>query len=246
MKKNYFWGVFLILAGAYLVVSQMGYLPRVGAFTLIFTIVCLAVLVSSILHVSFGGILFPLAFIGIMYDHQLGITAITPWTILLAVLLGTVGLNLLFGRFKKRHWHTHCKHKHHKGHWDVETGSDGTRGERSGENLDGDWVHICSSFSSVIRYVTSENLQTADIEASFGAAEIYFDNAQVPSGQVTVNMNCKCAGVELYVPHNWQVINHIQSFCGAVDEDNRPRGEVIATLTLEGNNSFGGITITYV
>ena len=25
MKKNYFWGVFLILAGAYLVVSQLGY-----------------------------------------------------------------------------------------------------------------------------------------------------------------------------------------------------------------------------
>ena len=244
MKKNYFWGVFLILAGAYLVVSQMGYLPKVGPFTLVFTIVCLAALVSSILHLSFGGILFPLAFIGIMYDQQLGITAITPWTILLAALLGTIGLNLLFGRFKKRHWHVH--HKHHKGHWDVGISSDGKSGEGSSQNLDGEWVHIRSSFSSVIRYVTSENLQTVDIEASFGAAQIYFDNAQIPSGQATVNIDSKFAGVELYVPHNWQVINHVVSSFGAVDEENQCTGERTATLMLEGSNSFGGITIIYV
>lgn len=244
MKKNYFWGIFLILAGAYLVVSQMGYLPKVGPFTLVFTIVCLAALVSSILHLSFGGILFPLAFIGIMYDHQLGITAITPWTILLAALLGTIGLNLLFGRFKKKHWHRH--HKHHKGHWDVEISSDGRSGDGSNENLDGEWVYIRSSFSSVIRYVTSKNLQAATIEASFGATQIYFDDAQIPSGNATVNIDSKFAGVELYVPHNWQVINHLASSFGGVDEKNKHTGELTATLTLEGSNSFGGITIIYV
>lgn len=244
MKKNYFWGVFLILAGAYLVVSQMGYMPKVGPFTLVFTIVCLAVLVSSVLHLSFGGILFPLSFIGIMYNKQLGITAITPWTILLAALLGTIGLNLLFGRFKKKHWHRH--HKHHKGYWNVENGRDWESEGVNVENLDGESVYIRSSFGSVIRYVTSDNLKMADIEASFGAVEIYFDSAQIPLGQATVNIHSKFAGVELYVPHNWQVINHIVSNFGAVDEDNRRKGEVIATLTLEGSNSFGGITITYV
>lgn len=244
MKKNYFWGVFLILAGAYLVVSQMGYLPKVGPFTLVFTIVCLAALVSSIPHLSFGGILFPLAFIGIMYDQQLGITAITPWTILLAALLGTIGLNLLFGRFKKKHWHR-C-HKHHKGHWNVENGRNGENGGDSVENLDGEWVYVRSSFGSVIRYITSDNLKRADIEASFGAVEIYFDNAQIPSGQATVNIDSKFAGVELYVPHNWQVINHLASSFGGVDEKNKHTGELTATLTLEGSNSFGGITIIYV
>ena len=97
MKKNYFWGVFLILAGAYLVVSQLGYLPAVGVFSLLFTVVCIAVIVASIPHVHFGGILFPLAFIAIIYDKPLGITAITPWTVLLAALLLTIGLHLIFG-----------------------------------------------------------------------------------------------------------------------------------------------------
>lgn len=102
MKKNYFWGVFLILAGAYLVVSQLGYLPAVGVFSLLFTVVCIAVIVASIPHVHFGGILFPLAFIAIIYDKPLGITAITPWTVLLAALLLTIGLHLIFGRFRKK------------------------------------------------------------------------------------------------------------------------------------------------
>lgn len=236
MKKNYFWGVFLVLAGAYLVVSQMGYLPQVGVFTLVFTIVCLGVIVASIPHLSFGGILFPLAFIGIMYDKPLGITAITPWTILLAALLGTIGLNFIFGRFRKKHWHGHkhcCKDKED---WDkADTGG-----------LDGENVWIRVSFGSVIRYVNSTDLKMADISASFGAAKVYFDHAQIPTGNVTVNVDCHFGGVELYVPRNWQVINHVDSSFGAVDEKNSHSGELVGTLTLEGSNSFGGITIIYV
>lgn len=237
MKKNYFWGVFLILAGAYLVVSQMGYLPTVGVFTLIFTVVCLAVLVASIPHANFGGILFPLAFIGIMYDEQLGITAITPWTILLVALLMTIGLHLIFDRFrKKKSW------KHHHRHGENSKFSP----ENPNESLDGEYVYLHTSFGSVIRYVTSQDLQTVDIQVSFGAASVYFDNARVPSGNAVVNIESSFAGVELYVPHTWQVINHVNSSFGAVDEKNKHTGELEATLTLEGSNSFGGITIYYV
>lgn len=245
MKKNYFWGLFLILAGAYLVVSQMGYLPKVGVFTLIFTIVCLAVLVASIPNLTFGGILFPLAFIGIMYDKQLGITAITPWTILLAALLGTIGLHLIFDRFRKKGHHHWCGHRRKKaGNW-VENYSKDSIGE-SEESVDGEHIYIHSSFSSVIRYVTSPDFQSADIEASFGAVSVYFDNARIPSGNAVVNVESSFAGVELYVPHTWQVINHVNSSFGAVDEKNKHSGELTATLTLEGSNSFGGITIYYV
>lgn len=236
MKKNYFWGVFLVLAGVYLVISQMGYLPHVGIFTLIFTIVCLAVLISSVLHLNFGGILFPLAFIGILYDEQLGITPITPWTILLAALLGTIGLHLLFGKRRKKHWHGHNFH----------AVGNKNRGKTDSESMDGEMLYIHASFGEVIRYVTSQDLQTADIDASFGAAKVYFDGVQIPSGNATVNIDCSFAGVELYVPHNWQVINHIDSVFGAVDEKNKHTGELTATLTLEGSNSFGGITIIYI
>ena len=111
IKKNYFWGVFLVLGAAYLIISQLGYLPAFSVFTVVATMACIAAFVHSLLHLSFGGMLFPLAFLGILYDKQLGITAITPWTILLAALLGTIGLNLIFSRKK---WEVKWKHKNNQ------------------------------------------------------------------------------------------------------------------------------------
>mgnify|MGYP006893000712 FL=1 len=37
-----------------------------------------------------------IAFICIIYDDWLGITALTPWTVLGAALLGSIGLSLIF------------------------------------------------------------------------------------------------------------------------------------------------------
>ncbi len=231
MMKKIFWGMFLILVSVYLVVSQMGHLPTVGVFTIICTIACLAVFIGSIPHLHFAGLLFPVAFIGILYDEQLGITAITPWTILAAALFGTIGLHLIFGRFRKK-----GRHSQKKVEWE----------NVNIENQDGKYVHIKESFGSTIRYIKSEDLEKTDISVSFGAAKIYFDHADIPSGNAVVNLKCRFAGIELYVPHNWQVINHIDSGFGAVDVDNERSGEVTATLTLCGSNEFGGIEIIYI
>lgn len=236
MKKNYFWGIFLVLAAAYLIISRLGYLPVAGVFTIIATIVCIAAFVHSLLHLSFGGMLFPLAFICILYDEPLGITAITPWTVLLAALLGTIGLNLIFSRAKwKKHWN------HHKNYM---------TGERehfdNGENIEGEYIYMKSSFGSLLRYVTSDNLRCAELESNFSGVKIYFDNAKVPSGNATLNLDVNFSGVELFVPQNWKIINHLGSSFGGVSEKGKtPSGEAV-TLTLEGENSFSGITVYYV
>ena len=208
MKKNYFWGVFLILAGAYLVVSQLGYLPAVGVFSLLFTVVCIAVIVASIPHVHFGGILFPLAL--------------------------TIGLHLIFGRFRKKI--VHRGHSKKRDDWD----------EVKGERLNDDELDISSTFGSVIRYITSEDFRYAEIDASFAGVKVYLDQARIPSGNATINIDSSFAGVELFVPKEWQIVNHVESSFGGIDEKNNRNGEVTATLTLEGNNNFGGITIYYV
>lgn len=234
MKKNYFWGLFLILAGAYLIVSQMGYLPKVGVFTSAATIVCIAALIHSVLHLSFGGILFPLAFIGILYDEPLGITAITPWAILLAALLGTIGLNLLFANAKAKR---HFKYKHKK---------EMKMNMEKGENVEGENIYLKSSFGSLIRYVTSTDFRYAAVESNFSYVKVYFDNAVVPTGNATLELEANFSGVDLYVPSNWQIINHLDSSFGGVSEKNKQSGEVTATLTLEGENAFSGVTIYYV
>lgn len=240
MKKNYFWGLFLVLAAVYLIISRLGYLPAVGVFTVIATIICIAAFVHSLLHLSFGGMLFPLAFISILYDKQLGITAITPWTVLLAALLGTIGLNLIFSKTKwkykwKRNWDHHGKHK-----------IAGNDHFENGENIEGEYVYMKSSFGSLLRYVTSDNLRYAELEANFSGVKIYFDNAKVPSGNATLNLDVNFSGIEIFVPENWKIINHLGSSFGGVSEKGKtPSGETV-TLTLEGENSFSGITVYYV
>lgn len=233
MKKDYFWGIFLVLIAAYLIISRLGYLPAVGVFTIVATIICIAVFIHSLMHMSFGGMLFSLAFVGILYDKQLGITMITPWTILLAALLGTIGLNLLFPRHDKW-WKKDETYQYTNNHFS------------NSETIEGENIYLKAACSSQIRYVTSDNLCYAEVDASFCGMKIYFDKAKIPSGNATLNMNVSCAGVELFVPSEWKVINHLNSSFGGVSERGKTSSGDGPALTLEGRNSFSGITVHYV
>lgn len=233
MKKDYFWGIFLVLIAAYLIISRLGYLPAVGVFTIVATIICIAVFIHSLMHISFGGMLFSLAFVGILYDKQLGITMITPWTILLAALLGTIGLNLLFPRHGKW-WKKDETYPYTNKHFS------------SSETIEGENIYLKAAFSSQIRYVTSDNLKYAELSANCCGVKIYFDNARLASGNAVLDMDVSFSGVELYVPAEWQIINHLDSSFGGVSEKGRSSSGEAATLTLEGKNSFSGISVIYV
>ena len=239
IKKNSFLGVFLVLGAAYLIISQLGYLPAVSVFTVITTIACIAAFVHSLLHLSFGGMLFPLAFLGILYDKQLGITAITPWTILLAALLGTIGLNLIFSRKK---WEVKWKHKNKS----IMNKIDKNVNPDSSESIHGEYVYMKSSFGSLIRYVTSDNLRYAELEANFSGVKIYFDNASVPSGNATLQVDINFSGVELFIPDSWKIVNHLDCTVAGLSEKGKTPSEDHVTLTLEGESTFSGITVYYV
>ena len=104
-RERIFWGILFILMGIFLVVSKLGYFPNVNALSLLLTAFLAAIIIKSLLHLNFAGILFPIAFICIIYDKQLGITNITPWTVLVAALLGSIGLSMIF--HKHIHWDHH-------------------------------------------------------------------------------------------------------------------------------------------
>ena len=104
-SSKVFWGIFFILAAVYVVISKFGILPDIGVFSIILTVFFLWLFVEGIRNVNFWEILFSIAFICIIYDEPLGITALTPWTVLGAAFLGSIGLSLIFGG-KKRKWKT--------------------------------------------------------------------------------------------------------------------------------------------
>ncbi len=233
-KNRLFWGVTFILTAIFLIVGKLGYLEDLSIFSMIFTVFLGAVLVKSIYPVNFAGILFPLAFLGIIYDKQLGIENLTPWTVLAVAALGSIGLSMVF---YNKSW---C-HYHHHGHWGKEF--------EDFEVIDvEDESHVkqSTSFGASSKYINSEAFKQADLECSFGAMNVYFDHAQVQDSQVLVRVHVSFAGMELYVPKEWAVDNQVRASFGAVEEKNNHVANETVKMVLVGDVSFGAIEITYI
>lgn len=101
-NSRVFWGVFLILGAVFGLAAQMGLVQGVGGWAIFGTVLFAALLIKSLMNLSFFGIFLSIAFIAIIYAEQLGITAITPWPILGAAFCLALGCSWLFP--KKRNW----------------------------------------------------------------------------------------------------------------------------------------------
>lgn len=226
-KKNIFWGVFFLLGAVLLIVSQLGLLSGINLWTALFSILLAAVLIQSILHRSCGGVLFSLAFGCIIYAKPLGLEAITPWPVLCAAALGTIGCRFLFGR--KRDY----RPNHHEGHFsDIQ------------DQISGDTVELETSFGSSIKYVHSERFQRARIHCSFGAMKVYFDNAFIQDGTAVIELDVSFSGVELYIPKDWELICDASVSLGAVETPSQTGGG--PRVTLAGSVSFSGVEVFYL
>nr|MBQ8252023.1 hypothetical protein [Lachnospiraceae bacterium] len=231
-KENLFWGLFLIAAAVFILVAKLGMFPDMSVVKIFLTMFFGIWLLCSLVKLEFPGVFFSAAFLGILYDEQLGITAITPWTILLVATLLSIGVSLLWRPKKKMKKATHRE---------IEGRDFVVYDEEDGNQFD-----FSSSFAGSIKYVNSDNFESANIEAKFAGMKVYFDNAIIQNGHATVHLDVSFAGVELYVPKEWRVENLMTSSFGGVEEKNRSVGGNGPILTLRGHVSLGGITILYV
>ena len=230
-EERIFWGVLFILAGVFLIISKLGYFPNVNVFSLLLTVFLVVIIVKSLPRFNFPGILFPIAFICIIYDKQLGITAITPWTVLIAALLGSIGLSIIF--------HKHIKWINNK--WNCE--------DYKFEKIDvEDESHVVfkNSFGDSTKYINTDKFEQADFDCSFGAMKVYFDNAIMSNGNAIVRINASFSGIELYIPKTWNVDNKTNVFFGSVNEKNKNNQITTNNLTLVGDISFSGVEIIYI
>jgi predicted membrane protein len=233
-KESLFWGLAFILGGVFLVISKLGLFPDINVFSLLLTVFFVVIIVKSIFHMNFPGVLFPAAFLCIIYDKQLGITSITPWTVLIAALLGSIGLSMIFNN-----------HNHHK--WVKRTRYD--RGDYKFEKVDvEDESHVIfrNSFNETTKYINSNDFEQADFSCSFGALKVYFDNATMRNDNAVVRINASFSGVELYVPKTWSVVDKTNGLLGAVNEKNKSDKVITNTLTIVGDISFSGVEIIYI
>lgn len=234
--KNIFWGLLFILGAIFIIVNKLGYFQDINVLTVVFTIILAGVLIDSILRRSFGGILFSLAFLCILYDKTLGIETLTPWPVLVAALCGTIGLNMIF-KEKKRSWNSE---KMHRG-WDKEKYKE-VIDEESDE-----WVRCEVSFSSTTKYINSTSFRKADLECSFGNMNVYFDNAILGGGSALVNVEVSFGDMKLYIPKTWKVVMNLDnSFGGCKEYGSCAANSEENVLMLSGEVSFGALEIYYI
>ena len=229
---KWFWGLFFILGGAAVIINQLGYLGGVNLYTMVVTIFLVAIFIKSVFTLAWWGMLFPVAITCILYSEQLGIEKLTPWPVLIAALLGSIGLSIIF---------------HKKSSITCFGSSSGEHFDTIINEKDENNFTFNVSFGSSIKYVNSEALERADISCNFGAAKVYFDNAKLSKKGAIININTSFAGVELYIPKEWNVINDMRTSLGGVEEKNRRTSEKEGpVVTLTGGISLSGIEIYYI
>lgn len=239
-RKEIFWGILFLLGAVFMIVNRLKAFQDIGVFTIFFTIVLVGSLIENIVERSFGGILFSLAFLGILYDRQLGIENLSPWTLLVTAGLGTIGLNMIF---KKKEMH--IKVEKYDDYLE-----DGHSRREKGEVIDeteGEHVHCSVSFNSATKYIDNVKLKTAELSSNFGSLVVYFDNAVLADGKAVVNADVNFGSMVLYIPKEWRLIRNIESSFGGVKEYGRYVGSDEGnTLVINGDVTFSGMEIHYI
>lgn len=232
-----FWGVLFLLGGVAFLVNGLDFwegLEGISFWSILFTIGLVAILINSLVRGSWEGILFSLAFLVIVNDKLLNLEEITPWPVLRAALLGTIGLNLLFPKFRK-----------------VKSYKFLAGGEHvMGDTISGDRISYENAFGSAVKYVTGEVSQIR-LDNAFGSMEVYFSDAILKDHAVNVYVDSSFGRVVLYIPRNWRVINNTTSaFASGTTNGTREGGQdslsAEDTLYLSGEVAFGALVVRHV
>ncbi len=230
--KKIFWGVFFILIAVYMIVSKLGMLPDVGVLKILVSVALACVILEGIRRLNFFEILFPVAFLAIMYDETLGIEALTPWTVLAAALFGSIGLSMIF-RVRK---------KSARARWNDNGGAGG----ESTQHISGEQIWLKNNFGEAIRYINSDDFHDAHLEKNFGSMSAYFDNVLVQGGEAYIEIDNNFGELSLYLPKEWQVQNNLEHSFVAIHEKGKNEGSSSTLVRLDGDTNFGEIHIIYV
>lgn len=227
MKKNrIFWGVLFIALAIFLIVSQLGILDiHISIWTLILTIFFGVSALWSLFHKEVTGFLFSIAFLIIIYDKPLGLEAITPWTVLLAALLMSIGWHFLFPSSKK-----HSRH--------FQNINQKTMQETS--------ISIEENMSSCIRYIDSQEIENVSITNRAGMIKVYFHQADMKYQNIDFHLYVTCGMLELYIPRTWKVIDDTDNLFSHVSIEEMNSDLIEHCITLKGKVHFSEIKISYL
>ena len=243
--KSVFWGTVLLLGAAALIMGRLGYLEGIGFWSILFSACLISFLVKGIARLRIGTILFSLAFLIIVNDELLHLEAITPWPVLGAALLGTVGLKILFpGLGRYRRWNRGLR------------AGNGERGAElvclDGKNSvadfcdrDGKSLSYDNIMGQSVKYVTGVISHVA-IDNIFGALDVYFTDAQLSRGSAFVSVDNIMGEVVLYVPRAWQVEMNVENILGSSTQQGERFGDGVNVFHVVGDVIMGQLQVIQI
>lgn len=233
LGKNVFWGLLLILAAAFIVLGQFDVFGDVSGVTIFFGICLGAWFISSMFKLSWGGMLFSAAFEIILFDEALGLEELTPWPVLFAALLATIGMNLLIKKKSRKPEKDIRINKNKQGNPNVD--------------LDDATSFRCEvAFGSVVKYVTNKELKHASLDNSFGSLMVYFDTATLGGGMAIAELDNSFGKITIFVPKEWDTRVEIEKTFGKVIEEGHKKGDSDNIFVVRGSSTFGNVYIRYI
>ena len=232
--KNIGFGLLLIACAVFIVLDSvgvsLGIINSIPVVTLIIGALFFAGALTSFAKLKFGEAFFMLAFTFMIFEKYIARTLelksdniINNWLVLLVAFLLSVGVGLIFPKSSFIR---------------ISKGKSGKRSfNYSSENsLGGATVYIdCTSFES--ETVINE----------LGGCSVYFTNIEAYSGNGVLNVENNLGGMVIYVPRQWRIQSNIDNSLGSVNVSNDAGcGEDAPVLTVNGENSLGGITFKRV
>ena len=231
-NRNWFWGIFFLLAAVFLIASQTGSFIQIGFISILATILLAALGIHSAANRNFFGVSLALVFLYVIYRQPLHLLEISLWMLIVAAILASIGLSIIFDVHAPRdHWHD--GHEHFN---------------QTTETVDDNNPYAKVSFNGSSKYLHSDCLKSGQYFVSFGALEVFFDQAQLSPEGAELFLDCSFGAIKLYIPKSWQVYDNVHVSLGAVENDTRfAQPEANAPrLSLNGNVSFGAIEIHYI
>ncbi len=242
-RRDVLFGLLLLFGAAALVLSKLGYLGKIKFWPMLLSVLLLKFFLDGIARRDIGKILFSLAFFIIVNDKWLHLEAITPWTVLGAALLGTIGFDMLFPGGGRKYG-GHAFGSAERGKY-VEKYVEGSAGRQSGDGADSYYFYCNNTFGGAVKYVTGE-IGTVRLYNHFGGMEVFFTDTQPRNGEIYLYLENDFGGTELYIPSGWRVSSNLHKVFGYVEENGNCNMQGSDTIYIEGRVSFGALEIHYI
>jgi len=236
-SSNLVWGIFLLLAAAFVLINQLDGFAGIGAGSIILAVLSLVFFVQCIANLNFALLPIPLAVLYMVFQAPCDLPYIKPRILIAATVLASAGLYILLPR---KFWNRGCGNNSKSGdHFPQMRTEDGSKDNNPVINL---------NFGAISRRLHADSLETVHLHCNFGALEVFFDQAGINPNGAVATLDCSLGAIKLIMPKHWRIIDKTNCTLGGVDIEKQytDPAENAPQVTLAGSVSLGGIEVRFV